>query len=128
MRSIDLEAWAIRIAETVNNRQPVEDSRVELKATWVDPQRIARRIAGHLNASRGEPALWLIGLDEGQGVVGVNQNDFADWWSQVQSEFEGVVPTVQELAIPFEGRTMMALLFGSDRTRVASLHGTSYSN
>src|SRR5437667_7296731 len=115
MRSFDIERWVVSIVEQVKAHQPVEDTRVELKSTWIDPQKAARRIAGHLNASRGEQALWIIGLDEKQGVVGVNRNDFANWWAQVKAEFEEVCPELKDHNVPIDDKVVVALLFESDR-------------
>jgi hypothetical protein len=116
MRNIELEGWVVQIAERVKANQPIEDSRVELKAQWPDHYKAARRVAGHLNASREEQVLWLIGVDETQRlIIGASRNDFADWWARVQSEFEGVSPSVRDLNVPFDGKTIVALLFESDR-------------
>lgn len=68
MRSAEIERWALEIARRVENQQPVEDSRVELKRAWpTNYANAARRIAGHANAARGEAVLWLIGIDETGG-------------------------------------------------------------
>jgi len=41
--------------------QPIEDTRVEVKAVWPsDSNYAARRIPGHANAAGGESILWLI--------------------------------------------------------------------
>jgi hypothetical protein len=64
MNPTQIETWALRVIERVEARQPNEDSRVELKREWpAQPNRAARQIAGHVNAARGEPVLWLIGLN-----------------------------------------------------------------
>jgi len=69
MKSIELESWAFRVLEQAEKRMPAEDSTVEVKSEWPDPTKTARRLAGHANASRGEPILWLIGVDEKQGLI-----------------------------------------------------------
>lgn len=67
-----------------------EDARVELKAEWPgDHAKVARRTAGHTNAALGEPVLWVIGLDEGRGVVGVPAVDTAVWLAGVMAHFDG---------------------------------------
>ncbi len=38
-----------------------EDGRIELKRIWPSPQKVAERLAAHANASRGQPAIWIIG-------------------------------------------------------------------
>ena len=65
MKAIEIEYWALRILERVEKHQPIEDTWVELKAEWpVETAKTARQLAGHANAARGEPVLWLIGVDE----------------------------------------------------------------
>src|SRR5262245_65218685 len=90
MRARDIEMWALSVIERVELKQPPEDSRVELKTEWIPPSKAARRIAGHANAARGEPILWLIGIDEKQGVQGGAFQELADWWKKVAFEFDGI--------------------------------------
>lgn len=95
---------------------PIEDSRVELKAKWIEkPNHIARRIAGQCNANAGDNVLWLIGVSETDGVVGVDHQDMAKWWPGVVSQFDGQPPIVQDVAITHDGLTVVALLFQTDR-------------
>lgn len=115
MRAIELEAWVRRIIDGVRAGANQEDSRVELKAVWPDDvNKAARRIAGHLNASSGEPVLWVIGVNEtGQlnSAVGV---DPAAWWAGVKSQFDGQAASVQDLVVDVDGVSVAALLFDSD--------------
>jgi hypothetical protein len=115
MRPIQIESWALDIIDRVNSKNPVEDFHVELKSEWIDPQKAARRIAGHANAARGEPILWLIGVDEDNGVKGANHEELASWFPSVQAEFDGVVPSMIDLTIPTNGTTIVALYFETDR-------------
>src|SRR5438128_776611 len=111
-----LESWTLNVLERVAVRDPVEDSRVELKREWPTPVEAARRIAGHANAARGEPILWLIGVDEKAGLVaGADPSNLANWFSAVTSQFDEIAPGLQELAIPYRGVTVVALLFETDR-------------
>jgi hypothetical protein len=114
MKTYEIEDWALRAIERVESQQPNEDTRVELKADWIDPQKAARRIAGHANEMRGEPILWLIGVDEQKGVKGADQNNLADWWPQVMSGFDGPVPRLREKLVHWKGKTVVALHFESD--------------
>jgi hypothetical protein len=110
-----VEAWAVQVLDSVTCGQPVEDSRVELKAEWGEPQRVARRIAGHANAARGDSLLWLIGVDEArETVVGVEQARFADWWKQVKKHFEEAIPSVTDVAIHYNGAVVVALQISSE--------------
>jgi hypothetical protein len=116
MKSLEIESWAIRILERVENHLPVEDSRVELKSAWPDPIKTARRLAGHANAARGELILWLIGADEKRGVIaGANYNDLASWFPQVKGCFESEIPALQDLNITYKGKTVAALCFDTTR-------------
>jgi hypothetical protein len=115
MRPAQIEAWAVKIIDRVREGKPIEDARVELKATWIAPEKAARRIAGHANAARGAPILWLIGLDEQYGVVGVDHGRFLSWYAQVQACFDGVAPSVVDLAIPVDGASVVVLFFNTDR-------------
>jgi len=115
MRPIQIEAWATEIINRVNSKNPIEDIRVELKSEWPDPQKAARRIAGHANAARGEPILWLIGVDEDKGVKGATHEELANWFISIQEEFDGVVPSMIDINIPIDGKTIVALYFETDR-------------
>ncbi len=115
MRKTDIEHWALNVIERVKNGQSVEDSRVELKATWIDHSKAARRIAGHANAAHGETILWLIGVDEKQGVKGVDYNEFANWFNAVTSQFDGVIPDSTSISVPYRGLAVLAIIFETDR-------------
>jgi hypothetical protein len=115
MRLHQIESWALSIIERVETGQPIEDARVELKARWIEPQKAARRIAGHANASRGTPILWLIGIDENAGAVGVEHAELADWYEQVKANFDGLAPSLTDINIPLSDKTVTGLLFDTDR-------------
>ena len=111
MRAHEVESWALSIIERVQSGHPTEDSRVELKSSWIPPEKAARRIAGHANAARGEHILWLIGVDEKSGVVGAGYEELADWYQAVTSQFDGLAPQLSHYNIPVDGKTVAALLF-----------------
>ena len=115
MKPSDIEAWVLSIVDQVESNQPCEDSRVELKAEWPDAAKAARQIAGHANAARGENILWIIGIDEKSGVVGADNIELADWLPTVNSCFNGLFPEVFDLNVPVDGKTVVALLFSTDR-------------
>src|SRR5690242_6350206 len=92
-----IEAWALRVIDQLAARHPHEDAHVELKAAWLEPQKVARQIAAHANAARGEPILWLIGVDEKTGVVGAEQKNLADWFSALRGQFDGVAPELTDV-------------------------------
>lgn len=125
MRTHEIESWARSVIDQVNAGQPNEDQRVELKAGWIDAHKAARRIAGHANAARGGPILWLIGVDEKKGVTGAGLVDLANWYPQVESQFEGLAPNLTPVNIPAAGNMVVALLFETERAPfVVKVEGT----
>lgn len=118
MKRSVLEGRVLDIIDRVKAKQPLEDDGLELKRVWLDHKKAARRLAGHANASRGEPILWLIGVDEDSQVIpGADPNELADWYSQVQSQFEG--RTCPELLVfvhvPVDGVVVTAMYFLTDQ-------------
>lgn len=105
----------MKVIDRVKSKNPKEDFRVELKTEWPEPQKAARQIAGHANAARGEPILWLIGVNEDKGVTGASQKELANWFTAVQSEFDSVAPSVIDLNIPVDELIIVALYFDTDR-------------
>ena len=79
MRCAEVEHWVITVRIGSEQARLSRDSRVELKAEWPDAVDAARRIAGHANAARGDPVLWIIGLDEKRGAIGAAVNELAKW-------------------------------------------------
>lgn len=110
-----LEYWATSIIEMVKSRRTVEDARVELKRDWIDPVKAARRLAGHANAARGAEVAWIVGLDEREGVLGSNPRELSTWWPQVQACFDGPSPSLTDLVIHVDDKTVCFLCFSSDR-------------
>ncbi len=116
LRAHEVENWALNAIDYLLSGQPHEDSRVEFKAQWPLVEKAARRIAGQANAARGAPILWIIGVDEtNRAVVGVNHEDLANWYPQVKSQFDGLAPTLSDYNVPCAGKTVVALLFDTDR-------------
>jgi len=112
-----IENWALKIIDSVNNNQPSEDARVELKSIWTaDKYKAARQIAGHANAARSDYILWLIGVNERNGVTGVEHEEFSNWYSSVKSFFDANPPSVTNVNIFIEEKTVVALLFDTSRT------------
>jgi hypothetical protein len=115
MNAIQIEARALDIIDQIKSGLPIEDTRIELKGEWIDPKKAARQIAGHANAARHEPILWLIGIDQNNGVKGVNYNELSNWFAQVRSEFDGLAPDCLDLNVPVDGKTIVALYFDTNR-------------
>jgi hypothetical protein len=121
MNSRQIESWALRVIDCVKNGQPNEDFLVELKREFLDDHtKVARRIAGHANAARGENVLWLIGVDEKKSgadcVIGINQMELSNWYSQIESCFDELAPRMIPLNITIDEKIVMALLFETDRS------------
>jgi hypothetical protein len=116
MTKTQIEMWAVQLIDRAVAKHRVEDSRVELKSQWPEACDAARRIAGHANAARGEPILWLIGVDEGSGTAtGADPLELSNWFEAVKTQFDGVVPALVDLNIPYNGRTIVGLYFETDR-------------
>jgi hypothetical protein len=112
-----IEAWAVGVIERTKNHKRVEDARIEIKREWPgDHAKCARQIAGHANSSFGSDILWIIGLDEAKGVVGVEPPDLADWWAAVTSHFDGgICPSLKDVIVPVDGKTLMCLHLETQR-------------
>jgi len=118
MKAIQIEMWARRVIENLQAGKPNEDSLVELKREWpTDHVKAARLIAAHANTARGEPILWLIGVDQRTGeICDVDQLELSTWYEKVKSAFDDQhAPTVRDLNINYNGHTFVALLFDTER-------------
>ncbi|NLM17511.1 MAG: hypothetical protein GX221_07320 [Candidatus Riflebacteria bacterium] len=118
MKKQEIEFKVLDIIERVEKSQPIEDDTIELKAEWPkDHFRAARRIAAHANSARGEQILWIIGIDEKNGVVGADFEELSIWYAKIKSCFDQLMaPNLISLAIPYDGKTVVALLFETDRS------------
>jgi len=112
-----LEFKAREIIERVQRCQPVEDTLVECKRSWPSAEKAARRIAAHANGARGEPILWLIGIDEKTGQVhDVDTEELATWWPQVLRLFdEDIAPEIQHVFLTTDVGRVAAVTFETNR-------------
>ena len=116
MRPSEIENWTLKVLEQLKAGERIEETRVEVKTIWINPQEAARKIAGHANAARGESILWIFGIDErNSNVVGVKKEELAVWWERVMSEFDGSTPTMIDINVFIDGVTVVSLLFETDR-------------
>lgn len=115
MKPQEIELWAREIIESVLNCQPVEDSRIELKAQWIDPIKAAPRLGGHANAARGENILWLIGVDErNSSLTNIDATEKGDWYKSVEKCFDGFAPRLLvDVNFKVNGNVIVALYFDS---------------
>lgn len=112
------EQWALRVLDDHTRGRRNEDSRVEFKRQLPDdPLRIARRIAGHANAARGEAILWLVGVDESERTVvpGELPTDSSTYWPRVWSKFDGPHPDLVDVYVDLDGIQVLALAFNCER-------------
>jgi len=118
MKPHEIETWTLTAIEQLQSRAWTEDARIDVKSQWpADADETARRIAGHANAARGEPILWIIGVDERmKEVKGAAYEELATWWEAVKSRFDGIAPSVTDLNVPVLERSVVALLFETDRS------------
>lgn len=116
MRRNEIERWAHAVIERVRAARPNEDALVELKRDWPNPHEMARRLAGHANAARGDTILWLLGVDPSGSVPGVSHQELANWWPQVRARFdEGVAPDPHDVNFAVDDVTVTAITFDTDR-------------
>ena len=117
MKDHEIEVWARNVIEAVKTGKPYEDSRVELKAEWpADAWKAARRIAGHCNAARGSNILWLIGVDESQGVIGACDIELSNWIAQIDKMFDDMIPRrIANLNVHIDGKVVVAIVFETNR-------------
>jgi hypothetical protein len=118
MLSQHIEGRVLDLVERVVSGARIEDFRVECKAVWPEAARAARQAAGHANAARGEPILWIVGLDEdAHQVTGASDVELADWWAQVTAIMdEGITPGLTPLVVPVgTGRSIVALYMTTER-------------
>jgi hypothetical protein len=109
----ELELWAQNIISDVLKNQRAEDSRVELKSSWPEPDKAAIGLAAHANAARGTPILWLIGIDEKAQRVSIPDTvELANWFKSVERFFDGDAPRMLlDANVRSGGGTVVALYF-----------------
>ena len=104
----EVEQWALK---EVGRSALQESDRVEFKSQVTDPIKLARQIAGHANSARGEWILWIFGVDEKLGLVGIASLEWSTLWPQIESCFNGNPP--RPVMVPFQenGKALTAVAF-----------------
>ena len=127
MLPTDVEAWALLVVDRVRSGEPVDDDRVGLIVDWPEPAAGARLLAGHANAARMAPILWLVGVDEEKGKVGTaSDRDAAGWVSQVMARFDEGPPEVVHGPLEVAaGRSATVTAFAFDASRPPYVVATS---
>lgn len=116
MRRAEVEALTLQVADDLQAGHPIEDDRIELKASWsADPRRTARQLVGACNAARGAEVVWIFGLQESPPkVTGCNATEVSTWWAQVRSHIAGESPTFDHYTIAVDGLSVVALVFDTE--------------
>jgi hypothetical protein len=109
MRISQIEVWALQVIDRVRDSRPLEDARVEIKSSRIEPGKAARRLAAHANTAGGEGILWVIGLDEQSGTASAAPQELADWLPQVFKHFDGVCPSVTDVVVHANPGIVVAL-------------------
>jgi hypothetical protein len=85
--------FLIRVVDSVRHvlrGGRLEDDTFEAKARLPDFEATALQLGGHANAARGEPIIWILGLDEKRHrTVTVQDLDFADFTQRLEARFDG---------------------------------------
>lgn len=114
------------LVEHVVDGGRIEDDRVEAKSIWpADHRKAARQIAGLANASGGETALWIVGLNEdARKVVSPGPDDPGAWWASTRKWFADVAPEVALLTVPTRTGSVIAIQFDTSRAPyMVTTHG-----
>ncbi len=116
MRRNELETKVLRLLRTCSFPTHIEDSTWELKSeSSADPTRAARQLAGHANASRGEVIVWVFGVDEKRGVVGIEPFEVGVFLSQIEKSFASKMPELVSAVITeYDGKHIQILAFYTD--------------
>jgi len=116
-RQHEIEARVVDIARRVERGAHVEDARVELKARWPEHDaKFARQLAAACNAAHGDEVVWIIGLDEKNGVIGTQPKDLSDYWPTVAANFDQLAPSlIRDVLVPIGEKVVVVLVFSSSR-------------
>lgn len=118
IKAADFENKVRRIISAIEEGKPAEDTLVEIKSEWIkESDKAARRLAGHANAAKGEPLIWIFGVDEkAKLVIGVEAVEMEHWVKSVGKHFDGAAPElILHINIHFEDKTVVALYFDTSR-------------
>lgn len=116
-----LEHRVLQVLDALVNNRQTEDSAVELKAEWPkldEAYDTARQLAGHANAARGEPILWIIGANQRKReVCGAASCEVKSWYEPHRKHFDGeIIPgLLPELVVPYGDKSVVVLPFDTSR-------------
>lgn len=94
-----------------------DDAGMELKREWPEPASKARQLAGAANALRGEPLIYVIGVDDKTGEVTTpERREPHEWYAQISARFDQVAPELMGVHTIYIGdgsRSVQAVVFGT---------------
>lgn len=118
MRAVELEMLVQNVVEARRAGRPVEDDRIEFKSDWPDRTK-ARQLAGSANALRGEPLVYIIGVNDQGALVDTSDVEPSTWLAEVLSGFDSEPPELvlhRTVQVGEEsGSTVTALVFSTDK-------------
>ncbi len=116
-----IEYRVIHILDGVIEKRQTEDRTFELKTEWPKQEEsydTARQIAGHANAARGEPIIWIIGANQRNRVVcGAPSQEVKPWHDPHRKHFDGeIMPALLDsLVVPYKDTSVVAMVFDTTR-------------
>jgi hypothetical protein len=106
-----VEARVQDVVRRIRGGEHPEDDLIDCKYGLPEGHAAARRIGAQLNASYGEPVLWIEGIDAKSGITKAVRDDLQEWWGQVEPCFEPPAPALNSLLIAIEDFRLRALQF-----------------
>jgi len=95
-----------------------EDDRIEFKRAWPEPKK-ARQLAAAANRNRGNPLIYVIGVDDRTGRIQTapSRIDVASWWAGIEARFDQIAPEMLRHLTVYAGpgEAVTVLLFATDR-------------
>lgn len=117
MKRIELESRIYSVVRSVTEStiRP-EDTLLELKRGWPTPPGAdACQLAAHLNASMGQPALWIFGVDENtSATTGVDAALMDSCIAGFRAKMDGVLATEMTGVVDIDGKPVVGILWRSD--------------
>ena len=94
-----------------------EDSFMELKRQFPEPQKAARRIAALCNSAHGADAIWIIGVDDSTGeVYELESTELQEWWPNVLKWFDEIAPDMAHIVVHLDnGKPVVGMFFTTDQ-------------
>lgn len=116
MRRNELEARVLTLADQAFPYR-AEDSAIELKAVLPqDRHQMARQLAGQANAAHGDTIIWVFGIDEKTGPVGIEPFETGELMNQLQERFASPMPDLDQCVVTQIGELrLQAMSFLTDR-------------